>query len=134
MAGLWFVLFVIILLAWRGREQTADGWRQRSVLPSGLYWSIAGLYVLSGATFSFATFGAAHLRIPVTYATLQFVAMAGVVLWAVLLWVAHRLAKPWLEGGDVPQAGRNHMHCVWAAFWPLGVGLGFLPLLFTSSA
>lgn len=134
MSYLWAPVFVLILLAWRGREQAADGWRQRSVLPPGLYWSIASLYALSGATFSFATFGATHLKIPVAYATLQFVAMAGVVLWAALLWGAHRLAKPWLEADDVPQAGRKHMHCVWAAFWPLGVGLGFLPLLFTSLA
>lgn len=134
LGGLWFTLFILIVLTWRGRKEIADGWRQRSVLPPRLYWGVAGLYALSGAIFSFATFGATHLRIPVDYEFLQFVAMAGVISWGLLLWIARKLANPWLLAGNVSQAGRNHLHGVWGAFLPLGVGFGFLPLLFPSPA
>lgn len=129
MSYLWFPILVLIVLLWRGRKETAAGWHDRHVLPAGLYWGIALLYALSGATFSFAAFGATHLKFPVSYATLQFVAMAGFIAMVMLFWIARRLAKPWLEAESVPHARRNHLHGVWAAFGVLGIGLGFLPLL-----
>lgn len=132
MSYLWVPVLAFVFLLWRGREQAAAGWRQRSILPAGLYWGIAGLYAFAGASFSFAIFGASHLRISVNYATLQFVAMGGIIAMGMIFWLARKLAKPWFEAGGVSQASRNHMHGVWSMFWVPGFALGFLPLLFQS--
>ena len=118
-----FTLFVL----WRGRHDFARAWQYRHIFPAGIYWGVAFLYILSGASITFVTFGAAHLGLRLSSTPMQICAVISIGSLGAIYLLARKLATPVFNANDVPQKDRNFVHGLWGMFLLLGWAFGLVP-------
>jgi hypothetical protein len=123
------LVFLFVFL-WQRRDEISVAWQQRRIFPSWTYWSVAGLYALSGFVPMFSTFGMPHFGIRPDSAFMQTLTAIGLVSLVMVHLVARKLAKPRFEAHAIPAKERNEFHGLWMSFWLLGFVFGWL-LMFT---
>ncbi len=122
---------MLFLLFWtrRNRHELAVAWQYRRIFPAHIYWGIALLYVLSGASFTFIVFGAQRFEMPISSAPMQIFAVVSLLSMGVVYVFARKRATPIFNANEIPQRDRNYVQGLWGMFWLPGLAIGLLPTL-----
>lgn len=124
-----FTLFILVLVLWHGRHDSARSWQYRHIFPARIYWGVPFLYILSGASITFSTFAAVDVGLSISSTPMQIFIIVSLLSMGAVYLFARKIAMPIFTANDIPQKDRNHLHGLWMIFLLVGWGVGLLPLL-----